>query len=122
MKSLFFTICGFTALIHCSAETEIIRKNVESAIIANLAEKYGHNGTVNEEELKKLIDVIVDDGGGILNETAASVYTDQIVQDCSVEGTLASCKHAIAAKVRIARMLKQLCTSKGVTEKSSDSH
>ena len=102
MKSLFFIFCGFTALIHCihcSAETEIIRKNVESAIIANLAEKYGNNGTVNEEELKKLIDVIVDDGEEIVNETAASLYTDQIVQDCSAEGSLASCKHAIAAKV-----------------------
>ena len=102
MKSLFFIVCGFTALIHCihcSAETEIIRKNVENAIIANLAEKYGNNGTVNEEELKKLIDVIVDDGEEIVNETAASLYTDQIVHDCSVEGSLASCKHAIAAKV-----------------------
>ena len=101
-KSTLFIACIFVTLFNlsnCLSNAEDVRKTIEAAIISNLVDKFGSNGTINDVELKKLIDAVIGGETGEINTTAVNIDTRLIADACSSADNLTLCKHVIAAKV-----------------------
>ena len=102
MKNLVFIIycCVYTISLNqilCSSEKNETIININTAILAELADNYGSEGTLNKDQLQSLIDdVIGKDVDGSVNDTGA-----EDIKHACIEGNLTSCQDALYIKVSI---------------------
>ena len=104
MKNLVFIIycCVYTISLNqilCSSEKNETIININTAILAELADNYGSEGALNKGQLQSLIDDVIGTEKHVdrnVNDTGA-----EDIKNACAEGNLTSCKDALYIKVSI---------------------